>query len=302
MPRQDEYDAVAHVVNSELAQWQTVLNKEEIKELGIGEETAQSLSGGEASRHYLIAEKDTQIVGFISWSLRTDTIAMISLLQVLPEYQHQGIGSRLLVEVETAAQQAGATSMALETQKKATWALRFYDQNGYHILTEDDLRYEPHYRDILTRPLEDSQPYCLLVKRLSNGGSAGGFILRNNKGVKELLLVSAIGNTWVFPKGHIDAGESAEEAAVREVLEETGIVAEIGEYLGEIRRGTKKDNGSIKDVRSIKIFLMTIIKQDDTIRPEEEFAWFSFDAALPLMRYDEDRAFLQQHTSLFTSE
>jgi 8-oxo-dGTP pyrophosphatase MutT (NUDIX family) len=37
---------------------------------------------------------------------------------------------------------------------------------------------------------------------------------------------------WIFPKGHIEAGESAEEAALRELEEEAGIRAEVLEAAG----------------------------------------------------------------------
>lgn len=39
---------------------------------------------------------------------------------------------------------------------------------------------------------------------------------------------------WSFPKGHLEAGETAEQAAVREVLEETGLTAEVNAPLGTI--------------------------------------------------------------------
>jgi ADP-ribose pyrophosphatase YjhB (NUDIX family) len=39
---------------------------------------------------------------------------------------------------------------------------------------------------------------------------------------------------WSLPKGHIEAGESAEQAAVREVTEETGIIGRIVGRLGTI--------------------------------------------------------------------
>jgi ADP-ribose pyrophosphatase YjhB (NUDIX family) len=37
---------------------------------------------------------------------------------------------------------------------------------------------------------------------------------------------------WVFPGGHVDRGETVEQAALRETLEECGVVAEIDELIG----------------------------------------------------------------------
>ncbi len=40
---------------------------------------------------------------------------------------------------------------------------------------------------------------------------------------------------WLFPKGHIEEGESPEEAAVREVAEEMGLRVKLGGKVGEVR-------------------------------------------------------------------
>jgi len=61
--------------------------------------------------------------------------------------------------------------------------------------------------------------------------SAGGVVIKDRK---EVLLIKNPSNIWTFPKGHIEKGETKEEAAVREVKEETNIDAEIVDYLGEI--------------------------------------------------------------------
>ena len=53
---------------------------------------------------------------------------------------------------------------------------------------------------------------------------AGGLVFDDEGRV---LLIRDRNGFWVFPKGHVDPGETPEEAAVREVLEETGIRAQI---------------------------------------------------------------------------
>ena len=57
--------------------------------------------------------------------------------------------------------------------------------------------------------------------------SAGGVVLLGNA----ILLLRKYNGDWVLPKGKIESGESHEEAALREVKEETGVKANI-EILG----------------------------------------------------------------------
>lgn len=57
---------------------------------------------------------------------------------------------------------------------------------------------------------------------------AGGLVYRDEAGCRKYLVVQASrGDDWVLPKGHIERGESPAAAAVRELVEEAGVVAEI---------------------------------------------------------------------------
>jgi 8-oxo-dGTP pyrophosphatase MutT (NUDIX family) len=60
---------------------------------------------------------------------------------------------------------------------------------------------------------------------VSKVAEAGGIVFRYDEPEARFLLVKAKKDPdqWIFPKGHIESGESAEEAAVREVREEAGI-------------------------------------------------------------------------------
>jgi len=73
---------------------------------------------------------------------------------------------------------------------------------------------------------------------VSNETSSGGIAVRIEDGV---AMAACIGRRnragrleWCLPKGHIEAGETPEIAAVREVAEETGIESEIIQPLGTI--------------------------------------------------------------------
>lgn len=65
--------------------------------------------------------------------------------------------------------------------------------------------------------------------------SAGGVVLSTKEDATYVALVRKSAGTWVLPKGHREMSESIENAAVREVSEETGLDAhnlEIVSYLG----------------------------------------------------------------------
>jgi 8-oxo-dGTP pyrophosphatase MutT (NUDIX family) len=53
--------------------------------------------------------------------------------------------------------------------------------------------------------------------------SAGGVVIRIADGEPRYLLIRDSYQNWGFPKGHIEGGEAPEAAAIREVLEETGL-------------------------------------------------------------------------------
>jgi 8-oxo-dGTP pyrophosphatase MutT (NUDIX family) len=65
--------------------------------------------------------------------------------------------------------------------------------------------------------------------------SAGGVVLRSFQGRRFLCAVRPKPNVLALPKGHPEPGESSIEAATREVREETGLVADHVEKLGDVR-------------------------------------------------------------------
>jgi 8-oxo-dGTP pyrophosphatase MutT (NUDIX family) len=67
--------------------------------------------------------------------------------------------------------------------------------------------------------------------------SAGGVVVRRLRAEWRLAAIRPAGkeSVWALPKGLIGPGESAADAAVREVAEETGVEGRLVEKLGDIR-------------------------------------------------------------------
>ncbi len=71
--------------------------------------------------------------------------------------------------------------------------------------------------------------------------SAGGLVIDGIDGPREAQLAALIGRVdrrgrmlWSLPKGHIEVGETAEQTAIREVAEETGVRGSVLAALGSI--------------------------------------------------------------------
>lgn len=94
---------------------------------------------------------------------------------------------------------------------------------------------------------------------------AGGVAIRERAGVREVVLVtSSSGVGWVLPKGMIDPGETAEEAALREVEEEAALVCEIVAPLGVF--AIEKHGGRVSQTT---FFLLRVVRIDDMSEDRE---------------------------------
>jgi 8-oxo-dGTP pyrophosphatase MutT (NUDIX family) len=111
--------------------------------------------------------------------------------------------------------------------------------------------------------------------------SAGGVVVRGDQIVVIVPTRRASDGSRVLalPKGHIDPGETALQAAEREVLEETGIVAEPVRELGEARYWYRRDGQTIP--KSVSFYLFTYIDgdTDDHDDEVEEARWMTLKDA-----------------------
>lgn len=117
---------------------------------------------------------------------------------------------------------------------------------------------------------------------------AGCIVLREHEGRQQVLLVFREKfNDWSFPKGHIEAGETAEQASIRECKEETGIDVEITQSLPEQVYEVKGDWVKEETWASIAMFAGVAKGGDFSERIEEkEFPeWFDIEQVMEKLSY-----------------
>lgn len=128
--------------------------------------------------------------------------------------------------------------------------------------------------------------------------SAGGVVYRRQDGSVEVLLAARRTRrgdiAWGLAKGGIEPEESHEDAAVREVREETGIVAEIEQSLGEVRYFYVWDDVRVR--KTVHFFLMLATGGDVADRDDEmeDVRWFALSRALRKATYRGEREVLQR--------
>ena len=125
--------------------------------------------------------------------------------------------------------------------------------------------------------------------------SAGGVVL-NPRG--EVLVVNQNQNSWSLPKGHVEPGEDARQAAEREIYEESGVktlhyVRALGNY--ERPRIGKDGGDDGSEIKRITLFLFTTTQK--TLRPLDprnpEARWVPRSKVAALLTHAKDKSFFR---------
>ncbi|MEW6328512.1 MAG: NUDIX domain-containing protein [Candidatus Micrarchaeota archaeon] len=136
--------------------------------------------------------------------------------------------------------------------------------------------------------------------------SAGAIIYSENKdGAREYLLLHYEAGHWDFPKGHVEENESEEQAARREILEETGIRA--GELEFELGFNEKIKYFYTREgqtfFKEVVFFLARVDAREIRLSREHTgFAWSNYEDALNQLTYESARKVLRKAESFLRNK
>ena len=118
--------------------------------------------------------------------------------------------------------------------------------------------------------------------------SAGGLVVR---GDQVLLISTREGRRWQLPKGHVEEGETPEQAAVREIREEAGVTGRVitklpGVEYWYIEAGNRRIH------KRVDYFLLAFASGDAAQFDPREVSgagWFSWDESLARLSFANER-------------
>lgn len=128
--------------------------------------------------------------------------------------------------------------------------------------------------------------------------SAGGLVIDQIHGATQAALIGRVDRRgkleWVLPKGHLEVGETSQQAAVREVREETGLDSRVIESLGDIDYWFVQDD--LRVHKTVHHFVLESV--GGTLGTDDlevsEVAWVPIAELIGRLRYASERRLIRQ--------
>ena len=125
--------------------------------------------------------------------------------------------------------------------------------------------------------------------------SSGGAVISLRNGALHVALIATRGRTrWGLPKGAVSQGETSEQAALREVLEETGLEAEIVRPLDTIEYYFRAGDTLIR--KRVDFYLMRYVAGElvPQLTEVDDVEWVELSEALHRASFESERKLLEQ--------
>src|ERR687893_464422 len=118
---------------------------------------------------------------------------------------------------------------------------------------------------------------------------AGSIVVRLDGKEPEVLLVTGKRNpkSWIFPKGHIERGETAEAAALRETREEAGVAGKLIGPAGVL------EYSFLGAKARVEYFLVQFVREAGPPEDGRQRTWCGLDDALDRLNYKNTRKLLR---------
>lgn len=127
--------------------------------------------------------------------------------------------------------------------------------------------------------------------------SCGAILFREfPEGWKTLLLRHNQGH-WAFAKGHVEGNETEEQTALREILEETGLTAQLDTGFRMVTTYSPQP-----DVQKDVIYFIARVKEGSAVPQLEEIQtleWQDFDSALKILTFKNDKDIFEKAVEYF---
>jgi 8-oxo-dGTP pyrophosphatase MutT (NUDIX family) len=159
---------------------------------------------------------------------------------------------------------------------------------------------QPQTQNTAQKSAQPTRPYAKRVDEVS----AGGLVIDTTGAMG--LLIGRYDNKdssgkrvlWSLPKGHIEEGETPEQAAIREVAEETGITSSITQSLGVIdfwfMAGGKRIHKTVHHFMFVEIG-GTLLAQESEV---DEVSWFPLSEIVDRLAYPDEKKLIARSLAL----
>jgi 8-oxo-dGTP pyrophosphatase MutT (NUDIX family) len=126
--------------------------------------------------------------------------------------------------------------------------------------------------------------------------SAGGIVYKmENQQIMIAVIYREYHHDWTLAKGHLEPGETTEQAALREVMEECGLRCELKDYVGySVFRFRNKHKQLIE--KKVDYYLMKLLEDTHKVQTEEvdEVVWLPFLDAIKQLSFKRDQNLVKQ--------
>jgi 8-oxo-dGTP diphosphatase len=127
-----------------------------------------------------------------------------------------------------------------------------------------------------------------------NEHSSGGAVISFRDGVPFVALIATRGRTrWGLPKGAVSAGETSEQAALREVLEETGLEARIIQPLDKIEYFFRAGGTLIHKSVDFYLMIYTAGQLTPQLSEVDDVEWVALPDAIQRASFDSEKKLLE---------